>query len=898
MKMFYMERGAGSSNLKMKFNLTSVKPGEVRIGKTLSGTDKQDYASTQFAYQVWYDPGTGFELVDPTKCDVFYAETTEPVAYQREYHGYDHVFMLRPGEEMTVQLPDDEIEYYVTECYVQSNIYDEVTANGTVLTGVGNGHRDYTSSTAEAGKRKKLIYNNHVDENALRTLRITKRLYDFQGNRLDAGDDPTGFMFRLYLGDALDYYRFDTYYVLDPNGMYCRYDSATRKFVSLGVDDFNRLTDAQKEQAGFLTSMNGAVDKIPADYTVELRDLLVGTKFKVEERNADIPKGYRLRDPNGYTRVDGSYIIEEGDTENSGVIRDNANPHIEINNVRGWGVTATKIWSDDSFMDYHDDLYFGIYVNGTLVPDTLRELDASDGEKSLYWFFEDLLYSDDFDDYVVREVKVEDPVVDADGYVTSFTSAAPITGTFSHGGKQKDTAYRPDYRYEVTYRQGVPTGAAHHIREDEVENTREGLKLVKTDWDGNPISGGTFIFTDENGAFPGAESYTAGTDGLITIAYVPPGTYTLTETEAPFGYARLEESIEVTIASDGTVTAAASDPANVNVTQATASARAKVELKNKEYEFKVKKIDGGTGDPIEGVHFAIFRDILGVKDYSPLAGYENLVTDEDGFLPETISELQGTFYLQELRPETGFLPLEGPIKFTVSKTGDVSIADTQYADWLTENSTGSKKCWLLTVPNHDSVDIAVEKKLTGNMARRGDTFPFAVSDVRLKNGTVLTGSFPYEIHRKTAEIEAGTAQISGGVTFVSASGSSSTVTLGQDDRLVLLGLPKDVSFKVAELAADGYRTSFTVSNIGNRIVYYDGTAVTPAGSTANVTTSVSGREAVINGTSTGLLVEVENRRHAPVPTGTQPLRLKLILLTLLSALSAFIALGAWKRRKK
>ena len=38
MKMFYMERGGGASNLKMRFNLASVQPGTVELSKKMTGT--------------------------------------------------------------------------------------------------------------------------------------------------------------------------------------------------------------------------------------------------------------------------------------------------------------------------------------------------------------------------------------------------------------------------------------------------------------------------------------------------------------------------------------------------------------------------------------------------------------------------------------------------------------------------------------------------------------------------------------------------------------------------------------------------------------------------------------------------------------------------------------------
>ena len=54
MKMFYMERGAGASNLHMRFNLAAVKPGTVTLSKTLSGTESPSNSLIEFPYQIWY----------------------------------------------------------------------------------------------------------------------------------------------------------------------------------------------------------------------------------------------------------------------------------------------------------------------------------------------------------------------------------------------------------------------------------------------------------------------------------------------------------------------------------------------------------------------------------------------------------------------------------------------------------------------------------------------------------------------------------------------------------------------------------------------------------------------------------------------------------------------------
>ena len=52
-KMFYMERGAGASNLHMKFNLQVIPEGQVEVRKELENTDKEKYSNVKFAFQVY-----------------------------------------------------------------------------------------------------------------------------------------------------------------------------------------------------------------------------------------------------------------------------------------------------------------------------------------------------------------------------------------------------------------------------------------------------------------------------------------------------------------------------------------------------------------------------------------------------------------------------------------------------------------------------------------------------------------------------------------------------------------------------------------------------------------------------------------------------------------------------
>ena len=122
--------------------------------------------------------------------------------------------------------------------------------------------------------RDTVLFDNHVKEGAMRTLSITKQLYDSNGqDRLhyDAAEgekeDKTLFSYRLYLGNAftseddIPPANLYSYFVKNRDKYYCRWDLAQKKFVSLGINNYSDLetylapmTDTQKESIIFKTS--------------------------------------------------------------------------------------------------------------------------------------------------------------------------------------------------------------------------------------------------------------------------------------------------------------------------------------------------------------------------------------------------------------------------------------------------------------------------------------------------------------------------------------------------------------------------------------------------------------------------------------------------------------------
>ena len=759
MKIFYMERGAGASNLHMRFNLAAVEPGTFILSKALSGTDNPDNDLLQFPYQIWYESTEDgeFHLLSDTSL-VTYEGTTTTLASNGAYRAsftpaggtqsYEHVFLLKPGESASVDLPDDAANYYVVECGINPDVYDTVTVNGSTVAGTATDNlvgdtarRDYQSTAATTDERSKVDYVYHVAEGAVRTLNIKKALYDVDGTtRLHYPDNSTLFTFRLYLGNesadanALPLANLYIYYVKDPSGNYCKWEGG--KFVSLDITTYDgadglgayleTLTEAQRDTIMFRTSMNGSISKIPADYTIEVRDLVVDSKYKIEERDYEVPRGYTLREGDGYTRTDVDPDVEQG-TPYADTIKVNEDPVIEVRNQKGWGLTAQKVWSDADFMKSHDPIYFGVYVNNELYPGTLHQL--ANGETEVYYFFDDLKVGNkphSFSAFKIREVAVTSgtPVVDSDGTVTNADKlelnpiddngtltidAVPIYGTAAEDG----------YTYTVAYTVGESTGHNENIRTDTVTNSRPGIKIVKTDWAGEALAGATFTLRDILGTDVGNATYTSADDGLVTTTYLPTGVYTLTETGTPKGYTGLDTPMVIVIDENGSISINGPDESFYTLAGGDSTTTATITVKNRTASLQALKVDAITDEPIEGVTFNLYRQVRDssgnlVPELNPYK--TGLVSGGNGVIAGiSLDDLTaGTYYLREIETVGEYVKLTSDVCFTISNAGAVSVSSDGHANWLTstqDEETGHVT-YMLSIKN-STPNSGVELPSTG-----------------------------------------------------------------------------------------------------------------------------------------------------------------------------------------
>ncbi len=660
MRVFYMERGAGASNLHMRFNLASVTPGHVVVSKTLSGegADVLDKDFVEYPFQIYYTENDGeggsageekLLCNDDEHIRVTYQNSSQPVTYVRKYRppgfseeqAYESIYFLNPKKNAEISFPDNTISYRIVECAVDHTVYGNVMINGAEVPAdrieiVGD-LRSYSSGLNSAEDRPTINFDNFVNDDVIKDLYITKKLVDENNNVIT--DDPATFSFRLYISSVdvsadeiplADMYK---YYVLTADKRMCRFDYDTQKFVPTSLtysQDTVRAVEEGKvegitvDTVTFLTSGWGSVSGIPAGYTICVPGLPVGSVFKVTE---DVKSGYGLMkyecvlgektNADGSTEPIASYHQYDGNPANVGKVIAEESPQMEVYNKKGYGLTVKKRWSDTSITTYHEPVYTAVYVDGELLEGSVRQIVSP--STSAYYFWTTLksktggLPRTGFDGYVVREVKLTgQPVADPDGVVTGYDEITPLNSGDSISLTAKRTAAatptgespEKSFNYVAEYEQGTEEGSS---RTDTIINNREGgiaVRLFK--WNSTvPLKGGQFTLTDSSGDMIG--SYVSDASGIVTMLYnfEPDQLYTLTENVSPKGYIGLQKKLCFKVNTDETISLycedgitewSAADSGWADWKNGQNGITAYVDVYNKSFNFKIVKTDSEDSD--------------------------------------------------------------------------------------------------------------------------------------------------------------------------------------------------------------------------------------------------------------------------------------------------------------
>ena len=736
MKLFYMERGAGASNLHMRFNISYTIPPKVLLTKKVTGSEDMDFSLVEYPFQIWYrdNKDTEKQLTNTGSVhNVTYRNSTQKVDYLETYNppnssvSYDSVYFLNPDMTTEIHFPEETVEYRIIECGINTDVYDNVRVNGVTVQGSGNtNHLSFDSGWQAVKDTPSLVFENHVAKEALRTLSFKKVLCDLSGNEVKAKQDSATFNFRLSLSknsqDTPSLANLYKYHVTDPQGFLCKWDVPSQKFTSIGTSfyDISTLEPSQKELVTFETSMHGAISKIPAGYTVHVPNLPVGTKFIVTERENEIPPGYQFV---SYERVGDTYFVADSSAQNAGYIRENDSPFMLIKNKRGWGMEATKIWSDSDHTFHHAPIYTAVYANDDLIEGTVKRLCSP--STSVRYYFDTLKAGTDFKDYSIYEVTVENPQFASDGVtVLNYSSVTKLN--------HKDRTEIGNSDYIVEYTEGT---VQNNVKKNTITNIRtDGIVITLYDMNTKePLSNGTFVLKQGDTELG---TFISDSDGRVTVMHdLEHGKeYTLTETSPPGGYIGLPDTAVFSIDSHNEIRLSGNEEQwqkwrlSENIHDYIIGY---IDLFNKPYTLRVIKEDSITAMPLAGAHFSLYRGYQGmggyVKDMIPVSGYDDLVTDSSGIVPFPDGVLlPDRYYLTETAPPENYAPLDTDIIFTITESGNFVIESAEHKNFLTKDET-DEVIYSLHVPNTPFAKLTVTKTVQGNFGNSNKDFTFTLT---------------------------------------------------------------------------------------------------------------------------------------------------------------------------
>ncbi len=554
-KMFYMERGAGASNLKMKFNLEVVPQGTVAVEKQLTNTDKQKYSDVEFGFQVYAQEVKSTDLT--SKVETYYdnkyvllndatytkgSKTGEKVAFGTATYDdkkYENVFKLKPDEAVRFEGLQANRKYYVQEVGVQASQYDKITINGKDYVNEEGTPIDWSEGSATVVSRPYVICQNNCSAANSRELLITKQMASGQST-------TDTFTFKIQLSDADkqlvpyakgDYYLYNyqlndknenvkTYYCYDANG----------KLVSSGTT----AIPCGK------TDDEGKVFGVPVGYTVAITGILSSTNFKVTEEGLND----QLYQTPSITVTDCENATVEGA---DGTIKLGEDAKVTVTNSLKERLQVEKRWSGT---EPNATVYVGLYRNGTAT-DRYKALNAENAFKGLFDGLGDGTYT-------VKELRAIQ-----DGETAEFT----IDGHGYIGLSDGDEVTFDDTKYKVIYGEKIQDNADQGLYKIQITNAAAWqLRKISSNSAGNTklglqdaeftlVNGDTTIY---------AKSYEDGfvkfyTDKNFTteVKYLIDGTYTVTEVKAPSGYAVNSTGWKITVA-NGTVAAVKEGNTSIN----------------------------------------------------------------------------------------------------------------------------------------------------------------------------------------------------------------------------------------------------------------------------------------------------------------------------------------------
>lgn len=341
-KIFYMERGKGASNCKMKFNLPVMPKNSIKVAKTVGNINEGSYSDVEFKFKLYVESEEQ-NIPDSEKIEKngkIY-QLVKNKDYQRQEGSKienvtiadDGVFKLHHGQEALFQdIATNDKLYIVEEIGVDQSRYDEFTVNSQLLDKDENIIKSETDGTCivrtnplSVGKSAYVNFVNHCQTENRHSIEIKKMMREGQKS------DET-FQAQIEIGGQLF------------NGKY-----------SVKKEDGTPVIENA-------TCENGIIN-LKADEIITIPDIAADTSFRVKEVNLD---NNRFDNPQ-YTIQPDAYnnaIINENGVSGNVIYGHNAQVTV-TNTLKLGSLKITKTITEDSNVDYMDgDPIFTFKITG------------------------------------------------------------------------------------------------------------------------------------------------------------------------------------------------------------------------------------------------------------------------------------------------------------------------------------------------------------------------------------------------------------------------------------------------------------------------------------------------------------------------------------------------------
>lgn len=259
-KFFYLERGAGASNCRIKFNMPAVNAEDIIISKEIEDYDENAYNDIEFSYELYVDnklqKGAPYTLIDADGKEM--SKTTDPKT---------GIFKLKHGESARFSQYKEGKGYKVKEVGISSGTYDQVTIQSS---GVVDADKHDISDNDNSAESKDLTVGENPSVKFLNRCAVTNIQQLIIEKKLENGNSEDAYNMRVTVGGK----PYRGYYKVGDN-----YDAAMKAEQIKTTDGIIFL------KANQVAVVLGNVSR--TDIGEMKRGFPSGTSFKVEELLAE-----------------------------------------------------------------------------------------------------------------------------------------------------------------------------------------------------------------------------------------------------------------------------------------------------------------------------------------------------------------------------------------------------------------------------------------------------------------------------------------------------------------------------------------------------------------------------------------------------------------------------------